>query len=213
MGVPKRPRTAVGGQRHPVGAAGRNPAANPIVQPPKIVPPLSGNIDIIDSNAIRDTSLDSLTPQQKVAIRLLARGRPKLEIANKAGCTTAAIYKWEKQFPFAVEQAIMEVVDPGMIFQPMVPSAASAYYALLSQTTDLAQLRATAQDVFDRQFGKPVQRAQIESHQTISITFQDATEAEEQEMIDAQYRKVDQGRDLQGVQADDEDDTLPIVPL
>lgn len=119
-------------------------------------------------------------PWMKTAMLMHAKGIPITQIAERIDRKEAAIRECFKRFPVELEQCSMELANPEAMFMPMMPKAAAAYHEALDRPVDTAadmRVKANvAQDVFDRAFGRPVQRNINEGRQEITIVFQDSNE-------------------------------------
>jgi hypothetical protein len=107
----------------------------------------------------------------RAGLALAARGLSIAEISRRLNRHRDSVARWLEVYPEALEQEIMKLVDPSMVFAPMVPNAARAYHAALE-----AGDTTVAKDVFDRQYGKPVVRTISDSRSDIRITIFDGAE-------------------------------------
>jgi hypothetical protein len=110
-------------------------------------------------------------PHIRAGLALVARGLSKSEVGRRVNRQPAAIYKWIANYPDVLEQEVLKLVDPSMVFAPMVPHAARAYHQALEMGDT-----SVAKDVFDRQYGKPVVRTISDSRSDIRITIFDGAE-------------------------------------
>lgn len=116
------------------------------------------------------------------AIRMYVRGMRVTDIAREMKKVPSTVHFAINRYPDLVEAAARELADPEKMFLPMMPKAAAAYHRVLERgeaegdVLDAAMSRvqtAVAQDVFDRAYGRPVQRNINEGKHEIHITFHD----------------------------------------
>jgi hypothetical protein len=110
-------------------------------------------------------------PHVRAALALVARGLSKTEAGRRVSRGPRSVSLWTQQYPEVLEQEVLKLVDPSMVFAPMVPHAARAYHQALE-----AGDTTVAKDVFDRQYGKPVVRTISDSRSDIRITIFDGAE-------------------------------------
>lgn len=141
------------------------------------------------TNEIREIDPESREAKRKppkawhlTAIRMHARGRLIKDIAKELGKPKETIGLVIHRYPEIMDACIRELADPERMFLPMMPKAAAAYNRILDRgeaeddVLDAAMSRvqtAVAQDVFDRAYGRPVQRNINEGKHEIHITFHD----------------------------------------
>lgn len=123
-------------------------------------------------------------PWHLTAIRMYASGKTIRAIAVDMHKTEDAVSAAIKRYPEHVEQAVRELAQPEKMFMPMLPKAAAVYHQILdknSDEVDAATLRVqqgVAGDIFDRAYGRPVQRNINEGHHEVVIKFEDASDSD-----------------------------------
>lgn len=119
----------------------------------------------------------------RTAIRMYALGRDISEIAKELNKKPETVKKAIHTHPELVDLCIKELAQPEKMFLPMMPKAAKVYRQILDHDTenaDAATMRVqagVAGDLFDRAYGRPVQRNINEGHHEITITFTDDSES------------------------------------
>lgn len=120
-----------------------------------------------------------ITDRQKLAVSLVARGLPDLQIENRTGIHRGTVARWRKE-PWWGEMLQQEIDrlhgDPMEVFRPMIPSAIAAYERALEQDEDLPLAFRAAQDAFDRTYGKAIIRQQSQSVASVHIHIIDDNE-------------------------------------
>jgi hypothetical protein len=121
-----------------------------------------------------DQHLSGLQPPVQTALRMYARGKTKLDIAEEMGISRPTLENWLARFPMAaVEASIEAAVGPDQLLRPLLPKVMGVYNRLLDLNEKPEVQGAMARDVMDRTFGKAVVRAQVESVQPVSVEFLD----------------------------------------
>jgi hypothetical protein len=149
------PRASNQGGKQP--GAGRKPGNRPL--------------QLMTPDGDERTHSSDVAPHIRAGLALVARGLSKAEVARRLNRRPQAVFQWINLYPDVLEQETLKLIDPGMVFAPMVPNAARAYHQALE-----AGDTTVAKDVFDRQYGKPVVRTISDSRSDIRITIFDGAE-------------------------------------
>ncbi len=105
---------------------------------------------------------------------LSARGQSSKAIAKVLGVSSTLISHLcaKPEYPALFREELDRLVgNPMATFAPMIPAATTAYEQGLEGDKPID----VAKDVFDRVYGKPLVRQQVDSRQRMEIVFIDAT--------------------------------------
>lgn len=102
---------------------------------------------------------------------LIALGLPIAEISRRVHRSRPTVRQIRDTRQDLVMNAVRQLTNPSDTFAPMLPAAASSYHRAL-QSGDAR----VAQDVFDRLYGKPLQREQRTERRDVVVTFVDASD-------------------------------------
>lgn len=116
-------------------------------------------------------------PWQLTAAVMKARGRSNTQISAEVNRSPNMVGLAFKAHPELLEWGIQQVVNPERMFTPMLPKAAKVFDEVLDldpQDAATHKVRVdVARDVFDRAYGKPVQRTITDTRGNITIEFID----------------------------------------
>ena len=113
------------------------------------------------------TQPDELPVRIRRALTFSARGLSNHAVCQEVGCDVRTLKSWMLQYDDVYRQIIeTELADPRRAFAPMLPKAVSAYDKAL-EVGDTA----VAKDVFDRAYGKPIVRQQVETRSLTVVRY------------------------------------------
>ncbi len=115
-----------------------------------------------------------VTQRLRAVAALSARGQSTRKIAEVLGVSSTLISHLcaKPEYPALFREELDRAVgNPIATFAPMIPAATQAYEQGLAGEDAIP----VAKDVFDRVYGKPLVRQQVDSRQRMEIVFIDAT--------------------------------------
>ena len=127
----------------------------------------------------REEKRQQYQPWNFVAAQLKAKGWTNVNIAEHVTKNEVTISRLFRDHPELIEWGIQKCSNPEAIFYPLIPRASEVYREVLDldpQDAATHKVRTeVARDVFDRSFGKPVQRNITDSRGHITIEFVDSS--------------------------------------
>ena len=166
-----------GGERP---GAGRRPGGfgTPEQRALALLAPRTGNERPVDGLHI--------TPVQKSAVLMTARGKSYAQIARELEITEETLRRWRKSSWWAeeVSLAIQEISgNPRAALEPLTPKALAAAEKILddylSENRDTPSARAIIELIFGYDFGKPILRHQRQEASHITVQFVNRSDEEE----------------------------------
>lgn len=137
-------------------------------------------LDQLDAYMVKknaENTVQNYTPWHLTAAVMKARGRTNQAIAEELERPVGTIISVFKKHPELVEWGIQQVVNPEKMFTPLLSKAAQVFVEVLDlnpQDAATHKVRVdVARDVFDRTYGKPIQRNITDTRGHITIEFVD----------------------------------------